>query len=108
MAVFRLGRRRPDGTTERDHLIAYQQSTGRALEELQVPAVPAGVGHVWAAFVDLSSARAPGAGGASPIVLSEILAWQKLHGVRLVSWDIDTILAIDRAAMAVSNEKASA
>jgi len=108
VAVFRLGRRRPDGTTERDHLIAYQQSTGKVPEELQVPPVPAGVEHLWAAFVDLSGARAPSAGGASPIVLSEIVAWQQLHGVGLVSWDVDTILAVDRAAMAVINEKASA
>ena len=105
--MFRLGRRRPDGTTERDHLEAYQKATGKTPEALHVPPVPPGTEEIWAAFGALSGARAPAFGGASsPIVLSEIVAWQQLHGVELVPWEVDTILAIDRAAMAVLSEKA--
>jgi hypothetical protein len=104
--VFRLGRRRPDGTTERDHLVAYQRATGKTPEDLHVPPLPLGTEQIWAAFGALSGARVPGFGGASsPIVLSEIVAWQQLQGVELVPWEVDTILAIDRAAMAVLSEK---
>ena len=107
--MFRLGRRRPDGTTERDHLVAYQQSTGKTPDELHVPPLPAGTQALWAAFCDLNGARLPSAsGGISSIAMSEIAAWQQLHGVDLRSWEVDTILAIDQAALAALSEKATA
>jgi hypothetical protein len=107
--VFRLGRRRPDGTTERDHLVAYQRATGKTPDELHVPPVPAGTQALWAAFCDLNAARLPSSNGAvSAIALSEIAAWQQLHGVELVSWEVDSILAIDQAALAALSEKAPA
>ena len=102
--MFRLGRRRRDGTTERDHLEAHARATGEDPPELQVPPVPPGAEALWQAFNELSGARVPGGMGIGPITLSEIAAWQDVFRVRLTPWEVETILAIDRAALTAVNE----
>lgn len=106
-AVFRLGRRRQDGTTERDHLLAYQAATGTTPPELELPPIPAGAEMLWRTFQELSGARMPGGFGAANLTLQDIAAWQSLMRVRLTPWEVETILAIDRAALAALNEKAA-
>jgi len=107
VALFRLGRRRQDGSTERDHLLAHERATGERPPELDVPPVPPGAQAIWGAFCDLSAARPPAAAGVAPFALSEICAWQSLHGVVLSPWEVDTLLAIDRAALAAVSEASS-
>ena len=103
---MQLGQRQGGGGTLREHLHAAAQSTGTVdpmLTELQVPA---GCTALWAAFVDLSMAR-PSGMGPSAIPPSEVLAWQQLHGLRLTSWELDTLAAMDRAGLAISAAAAS-
>jgi hypothetical protein len=60
-----------------------------------------------AAFAELSAARPLGLGAAGAIPPSEIAAWCALHGVRLTSWELDTLSAIDRACLATSAQSQS-
>lgn len=41
--------------------------------------------------------------GASPLVLTDVEAYCRLTGVRLTSWELDTLLAIDLTAIAAAN-----
>ena len=100
---MRLAQRQPDGSSLREHLLAAQAASGRADEQL-AETVPPECAALWGAFVDLSSARPQGLGGAGAMPPSELLAWQHLHGVALTSWEIDTLAAMDRAALAVAAE----
>lgn len=97
---MRLGHRQKDGSTLRQHLHAAVAAGAPADPLLQV-ALPASGATIWAVFCDLSRARPQGmsAGGIPP---SEIVAWQQLHGTQLSSWEVDTLAAIDAAALAVS------
>lgn len=100
---MRLAQRQPDGGTLREHLLAAQAAGGRADERL-AETVPPECAALWGAFVDLSSARPQGLSGATAVPPSELQAWQRLHGVALTSWEIDTLAAMDRAALAVAAE----
>jgi hypothetical protein len=42
--------------------------------------------------------------GASGIPSRELLAWQQLQGVRLSAWEVDTLRAMDQAALGVAAE----
>lgn len=88
----------------RDHLVAHARQTGEEPEELKVPPVPAGTERLWAAFNELRGTQSPAAGGAAPISMTEIAAWQGVFGVQLTPWEVETVLALDRAALAVLNE----
>jgi hypothetical protein len=81
----------------REHLQAAAQATGRADPLLQRQP-PAAAGQLWQVFCDLSAQRAPGAA----IALTEVEAWQRLHGVRLTGWEVGCIVAMDQAALATS------
>lgn len=94
-----LSRRRHDGTTERDHLLAHERATGQRPDELNVPALPDGAQPLWQAFCEMSGARAPAVSGIGPIMISEIVAWQRAFRVRLTPWEIETLLDIDRAVI---------
>lgn len=100
-AQFRLGRRRKDGMTERDHLLAAQRVTGKQPPELDVPPLPAGLGELWHAYLQIRNSCAAGLG---PAVMTQqdVLAWQQLQGVRLLPWEVDTLLAVDLAARAAA------
>lgn len=100
-AQFRLGRRRTDGSTERDHLLAAQRATGTQPPELQVPPLPPGTADLWAAYLQIRNSCAAGFG---PAVMTQqdVVAWQQLQGVRLLPWEVDTLFAIDLAARAAA------
>lgn len=98
---MRLCHRQPDGATLREHLQAGAAATGRAHPDLMLP-VPVGGEAVWEAFIGLSAGRPVGLTGAAQIPPSEYVAWQTLHGLQLSSWEVDTLQAMDRAALAQS------
>lgn len=98
---MRLSHRQADGATVREHLQASAAASGRAHPDLLVP-VPPGGETVWEAFIGLSAGRPVGLGGSAQIPPSEFVAWQSLHGLRLSSWEVDTLQAMDRAALAQS------
>lgn len=95
---MRLSARQPDGATLREHLQAAAAS-GMRPDPLLLHRPPPACANVWDAFAMLHAARpvgmAPGA-----ITPSEIVAWQQLVGVTLNPWEVETLMAMDRAAMA--------
>lgn len=91
--------RQPDGSTLRDHLVAANADD----ERLARPCPKAGA-SLWAAFVDLSGSRPAGMNGMAAIPPTEIDAWCRLHGVRLSSWEVETLQMMDRAAVAKHNQ----
>ena len=101
---MQLGKQLPGGGTLREHLQAAAAFTGTADPRLAA-APPAGAGLLWLAFCEC--ARPVGMGpGAIPA--AEIEAWQRLSRVSLTPWEVDTLRAMDRAALNVMNEKATA
>jgi hypothetical protein len=98
--VIRLSRKLPDGSTEREHLVAAARQT-RNWAALALPPLPAGCSFIWRAFNEISYGR-PSQGG--PVPPSEIEAWQRLSGVRLSPWEIDTVHELDRLALRIHAE----
>ena len=94
-----LAHRQPDGAPLRAHLQAAARQTRRPDPRLAAD-VPRAGAALWSAFVSLSASRAPAFSGISPLLPSEMLAWQALHGLRLTGWEIDTLTAMDSAACA--------
>lgn len=41
--------------------------------------------------------------GPGPIPLSEIVAYQSLHGIQFLPWELDCLLALDRLFRSVMN-----
>lgn len=106
---MRMGLRQPDGYTLRQHLQAGAR--GVPLDQvdplLRRDGVPPQCTQLWRAFVDLGASRPAGMGGPCAIPQSELMAWQANHGVRLTSWELETLTAMDRAALAVLAEHAA-
>ena len=96
-----------DGATLRTHLQRLRANTGSTDPRLQAAAtpLPPTVATLWSAFVALSGTRMPVAdGGMAPITFGEIEAWQRLTGVRLTPWEVETLLAVDRAARSAAHQ----
>ena len=99
---MQLGQRQPDGNTLRDHLQAVARSTGQADPRLTVRLLPCLTG-LWDAYCELSAMR-PSGMGASAIPGAEYESWQRLSGVQLTPWEVDTLKAMDRAALSAMAE----
>lgn len=97
---MQLVQRQADGSTLREHLLAAM-AQGAAPDARLSATVPAGGQALWDAFCSMSSGRQAGLGGAGPIPPSEVLAWQQLQGVRFTPWELDTLRAMDDAALGV-------
>lgn len=95
---MQLAARQPDGATLREHLAAVAAQGARADVRLTLKPPPA-LRALWECFLALHACRPVGmAAGAIPP--SEIDAWQRLHGVQLTAWEVETLMAADRAALA--------
>lgn len=83
-----------DGASLLTHLqrAAPYEGADPRLARLAEPLPPTLV-PLWEAFCALSHSR-QGEGGIAP---TEIEAYGRLHQLRLTSWEVDTILATDRA-----------
>jgi hypothetical protein len=101
-----LAQRQPDGCTTAEHLRAVAASTGVIDPALQVQ-VPREGAALWTAFCDLASERLPGMAPAA-IQGAQIESWQRLSGVVLTPWEVDTLRAMDRAALAVASKSKGA
>lgn len=99
---MRLHARQPDGSTLRQHLEAGAQASGRTDERL-LRRPPALLSRLWEAFCSIAAQRGAGMAPA-PIALADVEAWQRLARVTLLPWEVDTLLACDRAQLAVSAE----
>lgn len=97
---MQLAHKQPDGATLRAHLQAGARATGVPDARLlaRPPQAAAGLVNAW---LELASAAQSGMGRV-PVPPSEIAAWQANHRVRLTPWEIDTLVAMDRAAQAAT------
>ncbi len=98
---MKLQARQQDGATLRAHLLAAAQGSG-GVDPLLLESCPPEGRELYEVWRDIGSSRPQGLGGASAIPPSEVLAWQTLHGVRLTPWELDTLAAMDRAALAAA------
>jgi hypothetical protein len=87
-----LAQRQGDGATLRTHLQRAAE-TGRVDERL-FNSCPKGAESLWSAFGQIGRSR-PSGFGVAPISLVEIESWQRLFGVTLTPWEIDTIIEVD-------------
>ena len=94
---FALARRRPDGATEREHLLSVERQMGRRPTALDGPAPPVDGTHVWAWFLELSAGRGSNGFGPNPISWFDLLAWTALTGTIIRPAEIEAIMALDRA-----------
>lgn len=103
---MRLHKRQPDGSTTLQHLQAAAVATGR-VDAALLRQVPRAGAALWDAFCEIASGRQSGM-GPQPVPSTEIESWQRLSGVQLSPWEVDTLRMMDRAAVAVLAEKAVA
>ena len=94
---MQLSTPQPDGSTLRQHLLAAA-AAGSLPDPRLHSQPPAEVSALWAAFVSLNASRPAGLAPAA-IGPADLLAWQQLHGLRLTGWELQTLQAMDRAAL---------
>jgi hypothetical protein len=63
---------------------------------------------VWAYYVELHQSRDENGWGAQGLKMREIEAWARLRRVSLDPWELDAILAVDRAFRAAAAAQAKA
>ncbi len=95
-----LARREGDGAPLRTHLQRLAQSTGKVDTRL-FNEIPRALEPLWQAYQRLAGARRSGM-GLSPLTLTDIEAWCRLHGVTFTPWELDTLLDLDAAALSVA------
>ena len=103
---MQLQRRQPDGKPLRDHLLAAAHN-GAPLDPRLVAPPPAGAEMLWHTFCELAAARPTGLAGDKPVPPSEVQAWCAGRRVRLSPWDLDTLAAMDRTALAAAQAQAT-
>lgn len=93
-----------DGAPLRAHLQSAYRATGVLDPRLEsaLRDLPSIVRPIWQTYEALSDTRHDGA----PITHLEIEAWQRLHGIVLTPWEVDTLLDMDRAALSAVPRKA--
>lgn len=64
--------------------------------------LPGAAAPLWDVLLQLSGTRQVGGGA---ITCAEIESWSRLQRVRLTPWEVDTLLACDRAARSVPVER---
>lgn len=104
---MQLGQRQRDGRPLRDHLLAAQRG-GYSHPLLQAPHLPPGGVELWELYLRISRASRQGLNEQPTLAPSQVLAWQQLHGVRLSPWELDTLDAIEQAAIAHHASQAQA
>ncbi len=95
-----LSARQGDGATLRTHLHRLAANTGKIHPMLVEPGIPPVARELWDAYLRLSASRRAGM-GISPLALVDIEAWCRLTGVRLTPWELDTLIDLDSACVAI-------
>lgn len=71
---------------------------------LEEPPIPRAARALWDAFLSLASSRQT---GFAPQALTyvDVEAWCRLNRVTLTPWELDTLMALDAAALSVAAKK---
>jgi hypothetical protein len=91
-AQFALSAPQADGSTLRD-LLAAMAAGGGPVDPRLAQTPPAESGALWITYLGITC------GGARPVMLAEVVAWQAANGIRMTSWEVDTLLLLDRAML---------
>lgn len=84
----------------RAHLEAVARMTGTRPPELDGPALPECLAHVWAWFVELAAARQGNGFSALPLSWSDMAAWQRLTGADPSPDEVRLLRRLDQLALA--------
>lgn len=68
--------------------------------ELDLPELPDTGAGLYAAWRELAAARAGSGFGPQPLDWAALSAWQALMGLSMSPWEIETVRAMDAAALA--------
>lgn len=101
-AEYELSARQGDGASLRTHLLRLAENTGKSDPRLHIAWPPAGRA-VWDVYRSLS--RPPSMGGAAPISMQEIAAYQAVYQLRLNPWELEMIQAFDSIALEILNKQ---
>jgi hypothetical protein len=99
---MQLAQRQPDGDTLRGYLQWQASASGKADPRL-TSRPPAGCEFLWTTYCELSAMR-PSGMGMSAIPGAEYEAWQRMNGITLNAWEVDTLKAMDAAARSAAAE----
>lgn len=102
---MQLSKRQGDGASLRVHLQRRAESTGRVDPRLVQVEIPAPMRELWEAYRQLDATRRNSGMGLHRITLADVAAWCRLMCVRLTPWEVDTLIGIDAAALAVASEQ---
>lgn len=93
-----------DGATYRDHL---QQAArfGARPPELEPPELPPGADLLLELWLEIGAGRSAGGFGPAPLGWQDLAAWSRFSGVALTGWEAQTLLAMDRAALAAQHKE---
>lgn len=69
-------------------------------EELDVPDIPTCAQALYEVFAALSGSRGGSGFGPSAIGWGALLDYQRCMGIRLSAWECETVMIMDRAALA--------
>lgn len=89
----------PDGATLRQHLEVVARATGRIPSQLDIEPLPDCVSALWEAFCELRAVAGGNGFSANPIGYGSVRDYMSVAGVSLTSWEVDSILAMDRVAI---------
>ncbi len=84
-----------------------ERVTGQAPAGYELPEVPWLVSELHATWQALYVDKPAGWSGAGALLWSELVAWQQAMGVSLSGWELETLKAMDRAAMSAAREDQS-
>lgn len=107
-ARYRLAERQADGTTAAEHFAAIARITGKQPAELDALQPPPGGEALLGVYIELERTRRSSGFGPSPLSLTDIDAWIRVHRTPLTSWEIDTLYEMDAAAMRAMSDAARA
>lgn len=91
-----------DGASLRTHL-QRAAGTGR-IDDRLFNECPKEVRAIWETFTQIGRSR-PSGFGVSAVSLQEIESWQRLYGVRLTAWELDTIIELDAVFVQRASKK---
>ncbi len=82
-----------------EHLSQIEKSTGKWPSEYEPIPPPEGTEHIWNIFWELRGTARIGFNGPERLSFLDIDAWERVRGLKLESFIVDLIVAMDVAFM---------